>query len=53
MSLDSSVIDFYVRVFPWAKFRATKGAVKLHLLRDDDGLLAHDAVVAEGKQARC
>jgi hypothetical protein len=36
--LDSGVIDSCVKVFPWVKFRATKGAVKLHLLLDHDGL---------------
>ncbi|MFN9300630.1 MAG: IS4 family transposase, partial [Acidobacteriota bacterium] len=51
LSLDSSVIDLCVKVFPWAKFRATKGAVKLHLLLDHDGLLPHYAVITDGKQA--
>jgi putative transposase len=49
--LDSSVIDFSVKVFPWAKFRATKGAVKLHLPLDHDGLLPRYAVITGGKQA--
>jgi len=30
-SLDSSTIDLCLSVFPWAKFRCTKGAVKLHV----------------------
>jgi len=51
LSLDSSVIDLCVKVFPWARFRATKGAVKLHLLLDHDGLLPHYAVITDGKQA--
>jgi len=37
MSLDASVIDLCATMFDWAKFRLTKGAVKLHLLLDHDG----------------
>ena len=37
--------------FPLGKFRATKGAVKLHLLLDHDGLLPHFALITEGKKA--
>ena len=36
-SFDSSVIDLCLSVFPWAKFRRTKGAIKLHALLDHDG----------------
>jgi len=36
-SLDASVIDLCATLFDWAKFRRTKGAVKLHLLLDHDG----------------
>jgi len=39
MSLDGSVIDLSVSLFDWAKFRRTKGAIKLHLLLDHDGYL--------------
>lgn len=45
------MIDLCAKVFPWAKFRATKGAVKLHLLLDHDGLLPHFALITEGKKA--
>ena len=38
-SLDSSVIGLCASMFDWAKFRATKGAAKLHLLLDHDGHL--------------
>jgi len=34
MSLDGSIIDLSVSMFDWAKFRRTKGAIKLHLLLD-------------------
>lgn len=33
-ALDSSTIDLCLSVFPWATFRATKGAIKLHTLLD-------------------
>lgn len=51
LSLDSSVIDLCATVFDWAKYRATKGAVKLHLLLDHDGLLPHYAVITDGKHS--
>jgi len=49
LSLDASVIDLCARMFDWAKFRLTKGAVKLHLLLDHDGYLPSYAVITEGK----
>jgi len=36
VSLDGSIIDLSVSMFDWAKFRRTKGAIKLHLLLDHD-----------------
>ena len=50
MSLDASVIDLCATMFDWAKFRLTKGAVKLHLLLDHDGYLPSFAVITEGKK---
>ena len=50
-SLDSSVIDLCASMFDWAKFRATKGAVKLHLLLDHDGHLPCYARITEGRVA--
>lgn len=49
VSLDSSVIDLSLSVFDWAKFRRTKGALKLHLLLDHDGYLPSFAVITDGK----
>ncbi len=49
MSLDGSVIDLSVSMYDWAKYRRTKGAIKLHLLLDHDGYLPSFAVVTEGK----
>ena len=50
MSLDATVIDLCAKMFDWAKFRRTKGAVKLHLLLDHDGYLPSFAVITEGKK---
>ena len=51
VSLDSSVIDLSLSLFDWAKFRRTKGAVKLHLLLDHDGYLPSFAVITDGKKS--
>ena len=51
VSLDSSTIDLCMSLFDWAKFRRTKGAVKLHLLLDHDGYLPSYAVITDGKKS--
>ena len=51
VSIDSSIIDLSVALFDWAKFRRTKGAIKLHLLLDHDGYLPSFAVITEGRVA--
>jgi Domain of unknown function (DUF4372)/Transposase DDE domain len=50
VSLDSTVIDLCASLFDWAKFRRTKGAVKLHLLLDHDGYLPSVVVITEGRK---
>lgn len=50
LSLDSSTISLCLSLFPWAKFRRTKGAVKLHLLLDHDGYLPTYAYISNGKR---
>jgi hypothetical protein len=50
-SLDSTVIELCASMFDWAKYRTTKGAVKLHLMLDHDGCLPHYALITEGKVA--
>lgn len=50
-SLDSTVIELCATMFDWAKFRATKGAAKLHLLLDHDGHLPCFATITDGKAA--
>jgi len=51
MSLDGSIIDLSATMFDWAKYRRTKGAIKLHLLLDHNGYLPSFAVVTEGKRS--
>ena len=48
-SLDASTIDLCLSVFPWADFRTKKGAIKLHVGLDHDGLLPSFVHVTEGK----
>jgi hypothetical protein len=51
LSLDSTTISLCLNLFPWAKFRRTKGAVKLHLLLDHDGYLPTYAYISDGKKS--
>jgi len=48
ISMDSTTIDLCLEMFDWAKFRRTKGAIKLHLLLDHDGYLPSFAIITEG-----
>jgi IS4 transposase len=48
-SLDATVIELCASLFEWAKYRQTKGAVKLHLLLDHEGYLPVFAHITEGK----
>lgn len=51
LTLDSTTIELCATLFDWAKWRQTKGAVKLHLLLDNDGYLPIFAHLSEGKMA--
>lgn len=48
-SLDSTTIDLCLSVFPWAKFRSTKGAIKLHCGLDHSGYLPTFIHITNGK----
>lgn len=48
-SIDSSTIDLCLNVFSWAKYRTTKGAIKLHMRLDHDGYLPDFLLVTDGK----
>jgi hypothetical protein len=49
-SLDSTVIDLCMEMFPWAKFRTTKGAIKMHCLLDHSGHIPSFITVTDGKK---
>jgi hypothetical protein len=51
VTLDSTVIDLCISLFDWAKFRQTKGAIKLHLILDHDGYLPSYALITPGNVA--
>jgi IS4 transposase len=48
-ALDSTTIDLCLSLFPWAKFRRRKGAVKLHTLLDLRGNIPCFVHVSHGK----
>lgn len=48
LSLDASTIELLSTLFDWARFRQTKGAVKLHLLLNHEGYLPVFALITEG-----
>ena len=48
-ALDATTIDLCLSVFPWARFRTTKGAVKLHTLLDLRGSIPTFIHISDGK----
>ena len=48
-ALDASTIDLCLSVFPWARFRKSKGAVKLHTLLDLRGNIPSFISITDGK----
>src|SRR5437870_933904 len=48
-ALDSTTIDLCLSLFPWAKFRKTKGAVKMHTLLDLHGNIPTFIGITDGK----
>jgi len=49
-TLDATVIDLCLSMFPWAKFRKRKGALKIHTLLDHQGTIPSFMVVTDAKQ---
>ncbi len=47
--LDSTTVDLCLSLFPWAKFRKRKGAIKLHTLLDLHGNIPALVIVTHGK----
>ena len=50
-AVDASTIDLCLAVFPWASFRRTKAAIKLHIGLDQAGHLPSFLSVTDGKTA--
>jgi len=48
-AFDSSTIDLCLSLFPWARFRKTKGAIKLHTLLDLRGSIPSFIFITDGK----
>ena len=48
-SWDASTVDLCLSIYPWAKFKQTKGAVKLHVGIDHDGHLPSFVCITDGK----
>jgi hypothetical protein len=50
-AFDATTIDLCLALFPWARFRRTKAAVKLHTLLDLRGPIPTVVAITEGKAA--
>lgn len=48
-SIDATTIDLCLSLYDWAKFRKTKGAVKLHVKLNHSGYLPSFVLVTDGK----
>jgi hypothetical protein len=48
-ALDSTTIDLCLSVFPWARFRTKKAAVKMHTLIDIHGSIPIFIMITDGK----
>src|SRR6266581_3550010 len=48
-ALDATAVDLCLALFPWAKFRKHKGAVKLHALLDLRGSIPTVVIITHGK----
>jgi hypothetical protein len=49
VSVDSTGIDLCAEIYDWAQYKRTKGAVKLHLVLDNEGYLPCFAVITDDK----
>ena len=48
-ALDASTIDLCLSMFPWARFRQAKGAVKMHTLLNLQGNIPEFILISDGK----
>jgi len=51
--MDATTIDLCLKLFPWARFRSTKAAVKLHTVMQVDGLLPTFLHLTDGRVNEC
>ena len=49
-TLDSTVVELCLSLYPWARFRKRKGALKIHNLYDHSGCIPTFMTVTDGKQ---
>ncbi len=49
-SMDATVVELCLSLFPWARFRKRKGALKLHYLYDHSGSIPTFLVVTDARQ---
>ena len=47
--MDSTTVDLCLQLFPWARFRTSKGAVRIHTLMQADGSLPVFMNITDGK----
>jgi Transposase DDE domain/Domain of unknown function (DUF4372) len=50
LSLDATLIDLCLSVFPWARFTRTKGALKMHALLDHSGMLPSFVTITDARR---
>lgn len=50
-AIDSTTIDLCLKVFPWAKFRKRKGAIRLHTKLNQRGNIPDFLVITDGKKS--
>jgi hypothetical protein len=50
-ALDSTTIDLCLSLFPWARFKQSKGAIKIHPLLNLKSQIPEFIVITDGKQA--
>jgi len=47
--IDSTIISLSLKKYDWARYRKTKGAVKVHMNIDGDNLIPFEAIITTGK----
>jgi len=50
LSIDATVIELCASLFDWARYKQTKGAVKLHMILDHNGLLPSFCHITEARK---